>query len=435
MEEKTEIERQLSAFEGIGEDVYDVDVLEDDNMQYYDDDYYEDDEEYEEDLPALQPVPYDPITHPPDQPWFRMPRFTVPRFTVPQIALPRLKLPAFKQPRVNLPQVRAKVQRQQEPTVAEPVTGRSRFVSVIKVSAIFFVGALAGSVFRARANNPAIALVNGEPITATEFAQSAEREAGRKALQGLIDEKLVMQFAKKHSIEPANSIVEDRYKAESEKPEFSNVLKEKNATAEEFKHDLLVAEIRREIVSKGVTVTGDEVLGFYKTNTDPHYVGALFYHPESVDIQVIITPSKDRIDAAWGALQSGTSFTDAVAKYSEDLSQRNGGVLPTIRKGSLNASRYPGLNAVLFSQLTENQSLTPRQFGGLWWIIKCNHHSIETIDDFEKVKDQCRDAVLVEKGKKQNGSALESERAEFVKASAVIVTLPKYVDLSFGIHE
>ena len=354
---------------------------------------------------------------------------------MPQIALPRLKLPAFRKPQVNLPQVRANVQRRQEATVAEPVTGRSRFVAAIRISAIFIVGALAGSAFRARANNPTVALVNGEPITAAEFAQTAEREAGRKALQGLIDEKLVLQFAKKHSIEPATSVVEDRYKAESEKPEFTNTLKEKNATAEEFKHDLLVAEIRREIVSKGISVTDDEVLSYYKVNTDPHFVGALFYHPESVDIQVIITPSKDRIDAAWGALQSGTSFTDAVAKYSEDLSQRNGGVLPTIRKGSLNANRYPGLNAVLFSQLTENQSLTPRQFGGLWWIIKCNHHSTETIDDFEKVKEQCRDAVLVEKGKKQNGSALESERAEFVKTSAVTVTLPKYVDLSFGIHE
>ncbi len=88
-------------------------------------------------------------------------------------------------------------------------------------------------------------------------------------------------------------------------------------------------KLREKAVKGADKVTDKSVATFYAKNKKR------FAQPETRDVRVVLTKTKDKADAALKALRNGDSFKTVTKKYSIDqASKATGGVLSGIAKGS-----------------------------------------------------------------------------------------------------
>ena len=266
-------------------------------------------------------------------------------------------------------------------------------------------------------------------ISADDFAHASEMSSGRAALQRLIDDALVRQFARKIGVYPEQKDVDAKFIELTRSPSFFQNLKRANESQDDFKSSLLVTMCRQAIVSKGVKVNPSEIKDYYNRNIDRKNRTARFYHPETVQPSVIINPSREALETAQKEIAGGLPWATAAFKYSVDVSRARKGMLPPLRKGSIDSQRFPGLEKILFD-MQNGQTTDIVKIVNNYWIIKCINHIPETIDPFDKVQEQCTTGLLVERGLKNNGQAISKEEQDYVKASTITISLEQYADLS-----
>ena len=108
----------------------------------------------------------------------------------------------------------------------------------------------------------------------------------------------------------------------------------------QVKADLLASKIRDKVVKGKDQVSDAQIQDFYNKNK------ARFAQPERRDLNVVLTKTKAKADAAMKALKSGQSFKTVAKKYSiDEASKAQGGKLPAQAKGTLEKQ----LDAAVFS--------------------------------------------------------------------------------------
>ena len=315
------------------------------------------------------------------------------------------------------------------PIVAPRGSRKGRFLYFILCFILFFGGAYAGKKLEQRKAVKPIATVNEDAITPDEFAHISEIAAGRQALPQIINDKLVLQFAKKKGLLPDQVTLDSKFDKAKRSPDFFKNLRMANQTEEDYKLALKIQLCNQAIIYQGVKASPEEAQKYYRENTDPTNPRARFFHPENVVVSVVVTKDEADIQKADAELKKGTNFQQVVAKYSKDVSRARGGVLQPIRKGSIKSPGYEVLNKVLFDMQPGNQT-PPTKVAGFWWIIRCLQHNPEKTDTFDSVQEDCNTAVLLMKGVQKNGEALKKEEEEFVKKAKIEILNPQYQDLT-----
>jgi foldase protein PrsA len=98
----------------------------------------------------------------------------------------------------------------------------------------------------------------------------------------------------------------------------------------QVKADLLAQKIRDKVVKGKDKVSDAQISDFYNKNK------ARFAQPERRDLNVVLTKTKAKADAAKKALQSGQSWKAVSKKFSiDEASKAQGGKLPAQAKGTL----------------------------------------------------------------------------------------------------
>ncbi len=98
----------------------------------------------------------------------------------------------------------------------------------------------------------------------------------------------------------------------------------------QVKADLLAQKIRDKVVKGKDKVTDAQIEDFYNKNK------ARFAQPERRDLNVVLTKTKAKADAAKKALESGDSWKAVSKEYSiDEASKAQGGKLPAQAKGTL----------------------------------------------------------------------------------------------------
>ncbi|MGI8580229.1 MAG: peptidyl-prolyl cis-trans isomerase [Solirubrobacteraceae bacterium] len=107
-----------------------------------------------------------------------------------------------------------------------------------------------------------------------------------------------------------------------------------------FRLDLTRKKLTDKITKGKSTVTPAQITAYYNSHK------AQFGQPERRDLQVVLTKTKARADAAKKALEGGASFKEVAKKYSVDQqSKATGGLL----KGAIRGQQDQGLDKVAFS--------------------------------------------------------------------------------------
>ncbi len=288
---------------------------------------------------------------------------------------------------------------------------KSLTVAIISICIGIGIGAL---ISRQRAKSrDVIMAINGNIITKDDFFAQMERAAGQQVMRKMINDELYVQFAKQKGVAPSESEILKAYKGLNTASD-----KKSDVPSPEVHRTLQVSLSEAAVINKGVTVTDAEVRHFYDQNIDSKNSKALYYHPSSMRIAVIVTSSEAKCNAALSEMAKGMSFGEAAKKYSEDSSKTNGGLLPPILRTTQGSPKIPELENAVFGLKVGGQ-LGPQKFAGKWWIIHSLDKKQEMTQPFDKVKEQSRMGALLAKGLPQNAKQTQKDFADFQKKANI----------------
>ncbi len=306
-----------------------------------------------------------------------------------------------------------------------------RFV-LLFATVMFLFGMMTGVLGmrwrRQRFQTGVVVTINGENIRRDTLQSRIEQYGGRPVMQQVLEETLRRQYAEAKKAFPKDAEVEARIKEDQKQPEFAKSIADAGLTLDDYRKVVREEMAQVNIMAKGVTITDAEVQRYYKIHTDKRNPRARFYTPETVQVAVIGTRSKEAAEAALAELQQGTPWEEAARTHSLDTSAFQGGVLPPFGKGRTLCAQIPGMEAAIFG-MQPGQRIGPVKFGEGWWLIQCREKWPERTLPFEAVKHRARLWALLEKGVPVNGRRVASEYAAFQKKAKVQVFDPFYRSL------
>ena len=278
----------------------------------------------------------------------------------------------------------------------------------------FLGGVLSGAfVMRQRANfDPITARIRGSAITARQFHHRLEMVAGPEAMNTMIAERLLMQFARtKHAI-PTDSEVTDRVHQVMTRPDYAETLRQKRLTTQEIRDAARIALAQEHLVGSVAQVSDAEIAAYYNHQISPQNPEARFYTPESVGLSVIVSRAEGDIRNAMSALQQGMTFERAARAFSTDASAFAGGVVPTVFRGRSAISGIPGFEETAFT-LRPGETAQPRKFGDNWYILHCRERTAAAVRPLETVREQCRQEIQMQKSAKIAGPQIARDYTDF----------------------
>ncbi|MBV8372120.1 MAG: peptidylprolyl isomerase [Candidatus Eremiobacteraeota bacterium] len=203
---------------------------------------------------------------------------------------------------------------------------------------------LLGAALAACAGGASIATVNGEPISKSAFDDKLASSPGaRNTLQQMVQETLILQYAKNNNITVTDDEVgkrEDDLKANFPSGSWDEMLKARGLSEDDVKQALREQIILDKALQKQVNVTPAQVKAYFDKNH------AAFDKPEQIKARHILVKDMATADKVEAALKSGQNFADVAKQYSTDPGSKDkGGELGFFRRGQM----VPAFDKVAFS--------------------------------------------------------------------------------------
>jgi len=185
-----------------------------------------------------------------------------------------------------------------------------------------------------------IAVVNGEPIDYAAFYDYMERKPlvqvqgqqgaqdapvvgslGLQALRDLVTRKVLLQLAKEEGVLPAEADIRKEIEFRSvDNKDFVNMLiANKGMNLESIKSEIAFELARERLLTKGVTVSAQEVETYLKENADKFVV------PAQAQLLWIIVRDRNKTRQVDQDLAQGQNFQTVATRYSEDRRVRETG--------------------------------------------------------------------------------------------------------------
>jgi parvulin-like peptidyl-prolyl isomerase len=241
-----------------------------------------------------------------------------------------------------------------------------------------------------------VAVVNGDIITADELnlfikMSNIDPDASLKGLDPkelkstllnrLIEDRLILQEAKRSQLKIDEAVVEDRIRdikrrAGGEAP-FEEALKSQGVSLTElrqkFRNQLMIYTLIQKEVRSKVNVSPKEIMDYYEANQNQ------FVSPETVVVDSIFIKDKEALKEAEAALDQGKDFNEVAKSYSQKAG------LGSVERGQLKK----GLEDVLFS-LEIGKRSKPVQVDDGYYIFLVKEKRPVTSKSIEEVKDEIK---------------------------------------------
>jgi hypothetical protein len=186
-----------------------------------------------------------------------------------------------------------------------------------------------------------VATVNGEPITSKDFHSYLERKptvqvmspdgqvveapvARSLAFQGmqdLISRRIMAQMAKDEGVYPTEADIMKELEFQTKRrPDFVKLLTAQGLTLEDIKNDLAIDLTRERLLTKGITVTDEEVDQFITENKQS------FMTPETADLLFVVVQNQEQRRTVDKELGEGQMFAAVTKRHSvsPDVRQTGG---------------------------------------------------------------------------------------------------------------
>jgi parvulin-like peptidyl-prolyl isomerase len=254
--------------------------------------------------------------------------------------------------------------------------------------------------------------------------------AGGIALNQLINERLLIEWAEKTKSLPSQEELQAELKTVKEQPDVRLILNRGTLTEEQLLYNIKIQLTRFRIATVAVSLDVGEAEAFYKKNIANYSV------PERWGLSVIRTMSEARRDTVQKALKAGQEFAEVAKQYSEERTTgTRGGEMGVINaKGSgLPEAVVSAIKEINIGEVTPPIRLEVGKAGQTakvpaWVFFRLTSRNPEEILPFEKVQKMVeRDALLTKAG----GYAVTDKKiAEFRYGAKIEVLLHGFGELS-----
>ena len=282
------------------------------------------------------------------------------------------------------------------------------------------------------------ATVNGETITVDDWITRMQRlqvqdfglslpsrsntlTAGQIALALLVDDRLIVQYAKKVGLVPTEADVDAGVAEAKKRPEIAEALQAKRLTEAALRAAIQQDRTRFNVVTVNTILSSDEVARYYAARQD------LYGTPETWHLAVIRVSGKDVANKVAADLKAGKPFGEVAAQYSEDATtKKQGGELGTFVATDPN---IPGFirEAVAKLKVGENTpAILSEQPGGkqTYFFMRLLGKKDKVVPPLEQVRPMVERAALLEKA---GGGA--QKLAELRRDAKIVVSLPGYEEM------
>jgi parvulin-like peptidyl-prolyl isomerase len=252
-----------------------------------------------------------------------------------------------------------------------------------------------------KANNPELS----DPVKLKQLKENF--------LQQMVDEKLILQEAKKQQIRPSKRKVEDALKEiksqYSTEEDFKKDLKEQGMTDQEFNKKLEEQVMMMDLIDKEVTakipeITDQEIQKYFTDNKDKDKNLTV---PEKVRIRhILVKVPNNATQTDWDnalkkikdlqkKIKGGADFADLATKNSDDTgSAKNGGDLGSFSRGMMVKEFENAAFALNVGQISEP---VKTQFG--YHLLKCEEKSVVQKRTLDESKDYIKKVLFDNKGR------------------------------------
>ena len=202
--------------------------------------------------------------------------------------------------------------------------------------------------------NRVVVVINGEEVKGGEYYRRmehlpgvgkassggfAEYSPGFLTIEQLITERLVFQLAKERSVDPTDAEVQAELTAMMEdNPKLLEEWQNGGRTRPELEYEVRYQLAQFKLLSKGITITDQQVEQFYKDNP------TMFTVPKRAKLRVIVVDSRTAADAVDADLKSGKTFAAVAMARSLDLSKSIGGDYGVTPIGQLSQQAQDAVN-------------------------------------------------------------------------------------------
>ena len=206
------------------------------------------------------------------------------------------------------------------------------------------LGALLLGAALAACAGGAVVTVNGDPISTSAFEDKLASSPGaRSTLQQMVQETLILQYAKKNNINVTDDEITQRendLKTNFPNGSWDEMLKARGLSEDDVRQALREQIILDKALSNKVTVTPAQVKSYFDKNH------AAFDKPEQIKARHILVKDMATAQKVEAALKSGQNFNDVAKQYSIDPGSKDkGGELGFFRRGQM----VPAFDQVAFS--------------------------------------------------------------------------------------
>lgn len=288
---------------------------------------------------------------------------------------------------------------------------------------------------------PAVAAtVNGEVVPSQEWLNRVQAvgfndfnqnlrtrrlNAGQLALEQLVNERLILQYATKVGLVPSDAEVTKEVDAQKAQPATKERLDSHQLTEAQLRYAVRYQKTLQAFLTINQNVSPEEVRAFYDAN-----------YGRKWQIGMIRTSKADAAQRALAALQKGEAFSAVAARLSEDpatkatggemrgpdgkprwFSARDGG-LPQQVLAAVDTLKNPGDHTAIIEGQANDGS------GQSFFIFELLGRFKPNDEDFIKMRPQVEREALFAKALRSG--AAEKKLAEARKEAKITVSLPGY---------
>lgn len=309
---------------------------------------------------------------------------------------------------------------------------------------LFFCGLtaatlLASSLFLTGCKPKPVASVNGQSLGEEEFhklcetATQIQPQAGTVGMQTLVKwlrNTIMAQEAKKQGVYPSDAELNARVDAVRKNAQFAGAsfeeeLRRQGLTLEAFKREMLADMISENLMTKGVTVSDEEVRKRYEEQK------STFQIPEQVQISQITVASENDMKKVRNELGPTAQFSVVANTYSKDPFAQSGGRVPMpLSRQGMPGGPVPKEAVDAAFKLQPGQVSDPIKSGANWVFVKLEEKIPAKEPKFEDIRELMRSAIKRERAQ-GGGQAQQLQQQLFnsFRQAKVEVFRPEYKSL------
>ncbi|WP_374722270.1 peptidyl-prolyl cis-trans isomerase [Peribacillus tepidiphilus] len=231
-----------------------------------------------------------------------------------------------------------------------------------------------------------VAKIGDSSITRQEWIAELENRYGKEVLKEMVDEKVVLETAKKYNIKVTDEELERELTFI--KTMYGSFDQQQLQNEDKWKQQIKTSILLEKLVTKDVNISEKEMKEYYENHKDS------FKIPETYHLSHIVVEKKSQAEQIYNELKDGTPFSVlAMEKSTDNFTSSQGGNLGFITSES---SRVPKKYIEVASELKKKHFSKPIKIENGYAVLFLHDKIKQKEYSFKEVKSQIQRQMALE---------------------------------------